>query len=212
MTTPARDRFDEAYQSGTPPWVIGEPQPAVVALERTGNIRGAVLDVGCGLGELTIMLTALGYDVLGIDFAPHAVEQARANAAARGVDARFDVRDALTLDAEPGYDTVVDSALFHVFGAFGDDADRARYVTSLHRAIRPGGVLHLLALSDAGRGFGPSVSEDVVRTAFVDGWQIETLAVTTYRGIVGEAHAEALGLPVGTVVEEPAWLARIRRD
>ena len=212
MTTPARDRFDAAYQTGTPPWVIGEPQPAIVAVEQTGAIRGAVLDVGCGLGEHTILLTALDYDVLGVDFAPNAIEQARANAAAKGVDARFEVRDALDLDAEPGYDTVVDSALFHVFGAFGDDADRARYVASLHRAIRPGGVLHLLALSDAGRGFGPSVSEDVVRTAFADGWQIESLAVTTYRGIVGEAHAEALGLPVGTVVEEPAWLARIRRD
>jgi len=211
MTTPARDRFDAAYQTGTPPWVIGEPQPAIVAVEQTGAIRGAVLDVGCGLGEHTILLTALDYDVLGVDFAPNAIEQARANAAAKGVDARFEVRDALDLDAEPGYDTVVDSALFHVFGAFGDDADRARYVASLHRAIRPGGVLHLLALSDAGRGFGPSVSEDVVRTAFADGWQIESLAVTTYRGIVGPAHADALGLPVGTVVEEPAWLGRVRR-
>jgi SAM-dependent methyltransferase len=208
MTTPAKDRFDEAYQSGTPPWVIGEPQPAVVALERTGAIRGAVLDVGCGLGEHTILLTSLGYDVLGVDFAPHAVEQARANAVERGVDARFEVRDALTLDAEPGYDTVVDSALFHVFG---NDADRARYVASLHRAIRPGGVLQLLALSDAGRGFGPSVSEETVRTAFADGWEIEALDVTTYRGIVGPAHADALGLPVGTVVEEPAWLGRVRR-
>ena len=211
MTTPARDRFDAAYQTGTPPWVIGEPQPAIVAVEQTGAIRGAVLDVGCGLGEHTILLTALDYDVLGVDFAPNAIEQARANAAAKGVDARFEVRDALDLDAEPGYDTVVDSALFHVFGAFGDDADRVRYVASLHRAIRPGGVLHLLALSDAGRGFGPSVSEDVVRTAFADGWQIESLAVTTYRGIVGPAHADALGLPVGTVVEEPAWLGRVRR-
>jgi hypothetical protein len=28
---------------------------------------------------------------------------------------------------------------------------------------------------------------------------------------VGEAHAEALGLPVGAHVDEPAWLARARR-
>jgi len=88
--------------------------------------------------------------VLGIDFAPNAVDQARANAAAKGIDARFEVADAMMLDSEPSYDTVIDSALFHIFG---DAADRARYVASLHRAIRPGGVLHLLALSDAGRGF-----------------------------------------------------------
>ena len=219
MTTTAKDVFNESYQAGAPPWVIGEPQPAIVALEQTGMISGRVLDAGCGLGEHTILLTALGYDVLGIDFAPNAIDQARANAAAKGIDARFEVADAMKLDSEPSYDTVIDSALFHIFG---DAADRANYVASLHRAIRPGGVLHLLALSDAGRGFGPVVSEAQVRDAFAadersreehrSGWELETLDTTTYRGTVGEMHSAALGEPVGTTLDEPAWLARIRRS
>ena len=209
MTTPARETFDDAYQTGTPPWVIGEPQPAIVALEQTGMIRGAVLDVGCGLGEHTILLAALDYDVLGVDYAPNAVAQARENAAAKGVDARFEVARRLALGAEPGYDTVIDSALFHVFG---DDADRARYVASLHRAIRPGGVLHLLALSDAGRGFGPSVSEAIVRAAFCRrladrGARCHDVS----RRSSGRHTPRALGLPVGTVVDEPAWMGRVRR-
>src|ERR1700712_3694355 len=122
MTTPAREFFDDAYRTGSPPWVIGEPQLAIVELEQTGMIHGRVLDVGCGLGEHTILLTALGYDVLGVDYAPHAVEKARENARAKGLDARFEVADALALDAEPGYDTVIDSAVFHIFG---DDEQRA---------------------------------------------------------------------------------------
>ncbi len=73
-TTPPLDRFDEAYRSRSAPWVIGEPQPAIVELQRAGWIHSKVLDVGCGTGEHTILLTRLGYDVLGIDFAPHAVE------------------------------------------------------------------------------------------------------------------------------------------
>ena len=150
-TTPALSRFDEFYRSSTPPWVIGEPQPAIVELERAGLIRGKVLDVGCGTGEHTILLTRLGYDVLGIDFAPQAVEQARRNAEAKGVGARFEVADAMNLGDEPRYDTIVDSALFHIF----DDTDRPKYVASLHNACRPGGIVHVLALSDAGRGFGP---------------------------------------------------------
>ena len=202
-----RERFDTAYETHTAPWVIGEPQPTVVALERTGLLRSPVLDIGCGLGEHTILLTRLGYDVVGIDFAPHAIEQARANATARGVAARFEVGDAFDLDPATPYETVLDSALFHIF----DDADRARYVESLRRVCRPGGYLHLLALSDAGRGFGPQVSEQVIRSAFAEGWQMEALETTTYRGVVGQAHAELLGLPAGTVVDEPAWLARVRR-
>ena len=208
MTTPSRERFNEAYENRSAPWVIGEPQPAIVALEQTGMIRGAVLDAGCGLGEHTILLTALDYDVLGIDYAPNAINQARENAVAHGVDARFEVADAMNLDAEPGYDTVIDSALFHVFF---DDADRARYVASLRTALRTGGLVHVLALSDAGRGFGPQVSEAQIRTAFADGWELEALDTTTYRGVVGEAHSQALGLAVGARVDEPAWLARARR-
>ena len=205
--TPALSRFDDFYRTTTPPWVIGEPQPAIVELERAGLIRGKVLDVGCGTGEHTILLTRLGYDVLGVDFAPRAVEQAGRNAEAKNVEARFDVADAMNLGDQPRYDTIVDSALFHIF----DDTDRPKYVASLHGACRPGGIVHVLALSDAGRGFGPEVSDEVIREAFADGWVLESLEPTTYRGVVTEVHAGALDLPVGTRVDEPAWLARARR-
>jgi SAM-dependent methyltransferase len=206
-STPTFSRFDDAYKTRTAPWVIDEPQPAIVELQRAGWIHSRVLDIGCGTGEHTILLTRLGYHVLGIDFSPHAVEHARASAAERGVDARFEVADAMNLGSDPGYQTVVDSALFHIF----DDADRARYVRSLHAAVRPGGLVHVLALSDAGRGFGPQVSEADIRGAFGEGWVLEALDTTTYRGVVQEAQADAIGLPVGTRVDEPAWLARVRR-
>lgn len=205
-TTPAISRFDEFYKTTTPPWVIGEPQPAVVELERAGLIRGMVLDIGCGTGEHTILLTRLGYDVVGIDFAPEAVEQARRNADAKGVDARFGVADAMNLPGEPRYDTIVDSALFHIF----DDTDRPKYIASLHNACLPGGMVHVLALSDAGRGFGPEVSAETIRDAFTGGWELEALEPSTYRGVVTEVHAQQIGLPIGTRVDEPAWLARAR--
>jgi SAM-dependent methyltransferase len=208
MTTSARDTFNSFYENGTPPWVIGEPQPAVVKLEQTGLIHGRVLDPGCGLGEHTILLTRLGYDVLGVDYAPTAIDQARANAAAKGVDARFEVADAMNLAADPGYDTIVDSALFHVFG---DVADRTRYVASLRAAVKPGGFVHVLALADTGRGFGPMVSEAQLREAFADGWDVEALESTAYRGVVGDLHSDALGIAAGTTLDEPAWLLRVRR-
>src|SRR3954447_9476683 len=123
--TPTFSRFDDAYKTRTAPWVIGEPQPAIIELQRAGLIRSKVLDIGCGTGEHTILLSRLGYDVLGIDFAPHAVEQARAHAPAKGDRARVEGADAMNLGSEPGCQTVIDSALFHIF----DDADRASYVS-----------------------------------------------------------------------------------
>jgi SAM-dependent methyltransferase len=206
--TPSRRTFDEAYLTHTAPWVIGEPQPAIVTLESSGGIRGRVLDPGCGTGEHTIHLTRLGYDVVGIDSSEHAIEQARANAAERAVTARFEVADALQLAPDQAYDTAVDSALFHIFGP----EERARYVRSLHRACRPDARVHVLALSDAGPGFGPRISDTVIREAFGDGWVVEDLQPTLYRGVIlQDIHAAALGRPVGDVVDLPAWLARARR-
>jgi SAM-dependent methyltransferase len=205
--TPTFSLFDDAYKTGTAPWVIGEPQPAVVALEKTDQLSGRILDVGCGAGEHTILLTRLGYDVLGVDFAPSAIDHARANAAAKGVDARFEVADAMNLPADSGYDTILDSALFHIF----DDEDRARYVRNLHGATRPGGFVHVLSLSDQGHQFGPEVSESDIRGAFGAGWALEALDTTTYRGVIGESHVEAFGLRVGSLVDLPAYLARARR-
>ncbi|WP_040808394.1 class I SAM-dependent methyltransferase [Nocardia concava] len=216
MTRPA-EFWNTVYDEDTAPWVIGEPQPAIVALERAGEIQGRVLEPGCGAGEHTILLTSLGYDILGIDFSPSAIEYARANAEAQGVpDVRFQVEDALTLADNPdfvaAYDTVIDSALFHVFGT--EPEARSAYVRSLHAVCKPGGVLHLLALSDAEPGFGPRISDSVIRESFGDGWELERLEATRYRGretaLVG-GQAAAPGVNPEDLVDVAAWMARIRR-
>ncbi len=208
QSTPALSVFDDAYASRTAPWVIGEPQPAIITLEREGWVRGKVLDVGCGTGEHTIYLSGLGYDVYGLDSSPRAVEQARANATARNVEADFQVADALVLGDHTTYDTVIDSALFHIF----DADDRARYVRSLHRACRPGALVHVLALSDTGPGFGPQVSDATIREAFSQRWVLEDLRAAQYRGaIVRDEHAVALHRQIGEFIDLPAWLARARR-
>ena len=206
--TPSRTVFDDAYTSRTAPWVIGEPQPTIVALERAGWIRGRVLDAGCGTGEHTIHLTRLGYDVRGIDSSEYAVEQARANAAERNIAARFEVANAMQLGDDPTYDTVIDSALFHIF----DSADRDQYVRSLHRACHPDALVHVLALSDTGPEFGPKVSDTVIREAFGEGWVLQDLRPSQYRGVVlSSKHATAVARPIGELVDLPAWLARARR-
>ncbi|MFG1792828.1 class I SAM-dependent methyltransferase [Nocardia sp. NPDC049149] len=215
MTLPA-DFWNTVYDNDTAPWVIGGPQPAIVALELDGWIRGRVLDPGCGAGEHTILLTKLGYDVLGIDLSPSAVQYATRNAAAQDVSsARFEVADAIALGsaaAEPTYDTIVDSALFHIF--VDDPESRAAYVRSLHALCKPGGLVDILALSDVEPGFGPRISDALIRESFGAGWELEDLQPARYHGRVTEAvleQDEDLTLPAGTPVDLAAWQARIRR-
>jgi SAM-dependent methyltransferase len=200
-------QFESAYAEGFPPWVINEPQPAIVELERGGWITSDVLDAGCGTGEHTILLARLGYRALGVDFAASAIEHARANAASQGVDARFEVADVLQLGDELRFDTVVDSALFHVFGP----ADRMAYARSLRRVCRPGALVHILALSDAGPGLGPQISDTAIREAFTEGWQLEEMRPSRYRVIVPPYVDQQLGLEVNRPADIIAWLARYRR-
>ena len=114
--------------------------------------------------------------------------------------ARFEVADALKLgELGPGFDTIIDSGLFHVF----DDESRIRYVTSLASVLRPGGRLYLMCFSDRQPGmFGPRrVSQDELRAAFTDGWTIVAI----------EAEAFALNRGAFGIATAQAWLATVSR-
>ena len=198
MTTPS---WDAAYAASVPPpWDVGQPQPAFVRLAEQGLLTGQVLDAGCGTGEQTLLAALSGADALGVDVSPLALEQARGKAAARGIKARFEVADALSLgDLGVSFDTVIDSGLFHVF----DDDNRARYVASLASVLRPGGHLYLMCFSDRQPGaFGPRrVSQDELRTAFRGGWTVLAIQAESFAlnpGVFGTATAQA-------------WLATVRR-
>src|SRR5215468_8716410 len=179
MTTPAA-RWDSAYEAGSrPPWDIGRPQPAFVRLADDGLLSGRVLDAGCGSGEHALLAAARGADVVGVDISPRAIEQARRKADERRLAVRFEVADALSL-GELGltFDTVIDSGLFHVF----DDADRARYVTSLAGVLAPGGTCYLMCFSAHQPGTtGPRrVRREELRTAFSDGWDITAIVAEAF--------------------------------
>jgi len=190
MTEP----WDASYTEQTPPpWDIGRPQPAFARLAEAGLLTGRVLDAGCGTGEHTLLAAAGGAEATGVDAAPTAIKSARAKAAERGIEALLDL-------APRGetFDTLIDSGVFHVFS----DTDRARYVASLAGVLRDGGMCYLMCFSDRQPGsWGPRrVSEDELRTAFSDGWEVISIEPGTF-----DIN------PVNGSTTVHAWLAAIRR-
>ncbi|WP_410606480.1 class I SAM-dependent methyltransferase [Amycolatopsis sp. lyj-109] len=186
--------FAAAYR-GAPPWEIGRPQPAVVALAGRGGFAGRVLDVGCGTGENTLYLAGLGHPVLGIDGTPAAIERARSKASQRGSTAEFAVADAFGLAAlHRRFDVALDSAFLHVLS--GSRARRA-YIDQLAAVVIPGGRVHLLEISEADVKLVPSMTRAEITGAFGEGWSAPEISTESYAVTTGDI---------------PAWLVTVRRE
>jgi SAM-dependent methyltransferase len=198
-----RERFNLAYQ-GRPPWEIGGPQPAIVRLEESGAIRGAVLDVGCGTGENALYLASRGHVVCGVDYVELPIERARAKARARGLSVDFRVANALELDESFGrFESAIDSGLFHLLS----NKARAAYVASLARVLHPGGRFHMLCFSDLEPpGEGPRrVSRAEIDQTFRDGWEVEDVHGVTIENVIDP------DMPRFTPGGPRAWLATVLR-
>lgn len=168
---PDRGTFEAMY-AGKPPWDIGKAQQPFV--DAAGQISGAVLDAGCGTGDISLFLASKGCQVTGIDFLDLAIQRAKDKAAARQTKATFLVKDAMTLkDWAERFDNVVDCGLFHCFA----DEDRVRYVAGLANVLKPGCRIFLMCFSDAEPGTaGPRrISKKDLDAAFAKGWTIESI-------------------------------------
>jgi SAM-dependent methyltransferase len=112
-------------------------EEAAAFVDRLQIAPGArVLDVACGTGNLAIPAARRGARVTGVDIAPNSLEQARARAAAEGLDATFDEGDAEQLPyADAAFDIVMS-----MYGAMF--APRPSLVAAeLARVCRPGGLI-----------------------------------------------------------------------
>jgi len=178
---------DERSVDGLPaltPWDIGGPQPVVQQLVAYGAVRGEVLDPGTGPGHNAIYYAAKGFRTTGIDSSPAAIERATANAERAGVSVDFQVADATKLEGlENQFDTVIDSAFYHVF--FEDEDTQERYLRALRRATKPGARLFMFEFGRHnvnGLVWEGVPADNFERLLPAAGWRLDHLGTTTYQG------------------------------
>lgn len=138
--------FDFMYRFRRPRWDTGITPPEVVSLVESGSVKsGRALDLGCGTGTNSIYLAKHGFQVVGVDFAPKAIEIARAKALKEHLPVDFKRADVSRLDfLQQPFELVLDIGCFH---SLGPEA-RTRYANQLARLTRPGSYYMLYA-------FGP---------------------------------------------------------
>jgi ubiquinone/menaquinone biosynthesis C-methylase UbiE len=118
-----------------PPWDTGVSPPELLEFIDT-HPPGRAIDIGCGTGTNVITLAQAGWQVTGVDFAPHAISLAKQKLKTAGVKAIVQVNDATTLRGIRGrFDLAFDLGCFHSIPRMG----QARYLEQLERVLHADG-------------------------------------------------------------------------
>lgn len=171
------DAASLVYLSGEAAWEIDAPQPALETLATQEKLVGDVLDIGCGTGEVALMLAERGHTVWAIDHSQEAIRRARAKAQERELDVTFVRGNVLELTVlGQQFDTVIDCNFFPTLHA---DAYPA-YLAGLAHVMYPHARLYLLV---------PELAAKAIEPIFTQGWKRRKAIKSTYLTRDGEQPA-----------------------
>jgi ubiquinone/menaquinone biosynthesis C-methylase UbiE len=171
------DAASLVYLSGETPWEIDAPQPALEALAAQEKLVGDVLDIGCGTGEVALMLAARGHTVWAIDHSQEAIRRARAKAQDRELDVTFVRGNVLELTVlGQQFDTIIDCNFFPTLPREAYPA----YLAGLAHVMYPHARLYLLV---------PELSAKMIAPIFAHGWKLHKSLKSTYLTRAGEQSA-----------------------
>lgn len=115
----------------------------VQLVERALRLSGAgarVLDVPCGNARHALELARRGYRVTGVDLCEALLAEARARAAAEGLELGLERRDMVDLPWRGAFEGAL--CLWGSFGYLSEEGN-ARFLRAIRRALRPGARLVL---------------------------------------------------------------------
>lgn len=179
-------RWDDLYRRSDVtqlPWYSPTLDPDVrSAVEDHVPPSARMLDLGTGPATQAIELARLGFRVIATDVASAAIEKARAAARRAGVRIDFRVDNILDSRLETGLaDAILDRGMFHTL----PPEARRIYVQTVHRLLRPEGLLLLKTFSDREPGWGGGpyrFSPGELREYFLDDFDLLSLEDTVFHG------------------------------
>ena len=105
-----------------------------------------ILDVGAGNGSLTLLLSGMGHDVIGIDISEGMLSVARKKAEERGVNPDLRIGDAESLEFEDeSFDSVVSRIVLWTL------PNPEKAIAEWMRVLKPGGKVYTFETDSSGR-------------------------------------------------------------
>lgn len=165
--------WQQRYEEKKTGWDLGQPAPPFVSfLNSPDSIPpGRVAVLGCGKGYDAILFASKGFQVVGFDFAPAAISQARQLAAENKADVEFLQRDIFQLEPDflGSFDYVVEHTCFCAI----PPSKRADYVQLVKSLLRPSGELIALFFTHSRQGGPPfGVSPAEIKSYFAKDFEL----------------------------------------
>jgi SAM-dependent methyltransferase len=152
MAGPTTEFWQERFEKQEIGWDRAGPSPQLLNWLAAGDLPPCRIAVpGCGGGWEVAELARRGFDVVGIDYTPAAVERTRALLLKQGLSAQVLQADVLSYQPDQPFDAIYEQTCLC---AIHPD-HWLQYAQQLRRWLRPGGSLWLLAM----QMIRPSASE-----------------------------------------------------
>lgn len=188
------DAWNERYLTRDTPWDLSGPTPEFARLAKDGIFHGRVLVPGGGRGYDAALLAQAGCEVHLVDFAPAALEAAKAEATRTDAAVRFHCRDFFELPDLSEHRGRYDVILEYTFYCAVDPQLRPAYARAAADLLRPGGLLAALFFPTAMDKEGPPfiVSREEVERLFAPYFELRFEAPQA--SVKPRAGREFLGL------------------
>lgn len=130
--------WNQCYVEGNTPWNKGQPSPPLAQYLARHPLVGRVFAPGCGAGHDVALIASQGADVIGLDISLLAIDLAKKSHPELPASTWM-LGDLFALPAEftGAFDAVVEHTCFCAI----DPALRVPYRDTVHRLLKPGGLL-----------------------------------------------------------------------
>ncbi len=161
--------WENCYRTGDTQWDKGKPSPGLVdwLAAHPDLPRGSVINPGCGFGYDIREWAKAGFDAVGYDIAPSAVDGATAKTSEP--NATFKLGDFLEDEPTEQYDWIFE----HTFYCAVNPSRRPDYLNAIKRWLKPGGqflAVHYFISDEDGPPFG--TDHDEVHARFSDDFEL----------------------------------------
>lgn len=171
-TVDDKEYWERLYQVGRTPWELNTFAPPLKTfLDSPYKVEpGKIAVVGCGTGHNCMLFAERGFEVTGIDFAPHAIKETHEKFVEAGISGTtgyllerdlFDIHE---------YDSYFDYILDHACFCSILPSRRKQYALTMRDLLKPEGKMIALFWILERKGAGPpyATSKDDVFEIFKD--------------------------------------------